>query len=164
MRPDVAIIGAGPAGVAAGLSLKQLAPEARVALFGSSRTLQRRPVESLVPAARKTLTELGCWEAFKAEAFSESLGSRAVWGSDVPYENEFLFSLHGCGWSVNRARFDSMLVECARAAGIEVHEARGMTPGASFTIDASGRRAVFRHPTRGGAAFVERVGGRLRSV
>ena len=143
MRLDVAIIGAGPAGVASALSLKQLAPDARIALFRRLRTLQRRPVESLVPAARKTLADLGCWEAFKAEAFPESFGSRAVWGSDEPYENEFLYSLHGCGWHVNRARFDSMLLRCARAAGIEVHEAGGKSPAAGFTVDASGRSAVF---------------------
>ena len=140
--------------MASALSLNQLAPDARVALFRSSRMPQRRPVESLVPAARKTLIELGCWEAFKAAAFPESFGSRAVWGSGEPYENEFLYSLHGCGWHVNRDRFDSLLLQCAMAAGIDVHEAGGLSPGSNFTIDASGRSAIFatrqgavRHPS-----------------
>jgi flavin-dependent dehydrogenase len=148
VRLDVAIIGAGPAGVAAALSLKQLAPDARVALLCSSRLPRRRPVEALVPAARKTLEDLGCWELFKQERFPESFGSRAVWGSEQPYENEFLFSLHGCGWHVNRTRFDSMLLRSAIDAGIEIHRDEKTPPAtfgpaAGFVIDASGRSAVY---------------------
>ncbi|MGH9720273.1 MAG: NAD(P)/FAD-dependent oxidoreductase [Bryobacteraceae bacterium] len=137
------ILGAGPAGLAAALSLKQLAPEARVTVLDAARPAHRRPGETLSPPAQSILTSLGCWQAFQAEGFPESFGSRAVWGSDEPYENEFLFSLHGNGWHLDRTRFDSMLARCARAAGVEIRDAEAWNGSGNFIIDASGRPAAF---------------------
>ena len=141
--PDVAIVGAGPAGLAAALSLKQLAPDARVIVFDRARPARRRPQETLAPPARRLLESLGCWEAFRAENFQECFGTRAAWGSDDPYENEFLFSRHGHGWHLDRARFDALLAGCARAAGVEVRTGERFGGSAGFVIDASGRRAAF---------------------
>jgi len=157
---DAAIIGGGPAGVAAALSLGQLIPGAAITIFDSGTGGRWRPGEILSPGAAEILQALGCWPAFLASGFLESFGTRAAWGSPEPYENEFLFSLRGNGWRLDRARFDDMLRQCARAAGVAIHEGarlldssadragwrlqfRGFECRARFAIDASGRSAAF---------------------
>ncbi len=156
---DAAIIGGGPAGAAAALSLRGLMPEAAIAIFDRGAGAWR-PGEILSPGAKPILQSLGCWPSFCASGFLESYGTRAAWGSSEAYENEFLFSLHGNGWRLERARFDNMLRDCARAAGVEIHggavlldssadlagwrlQFRGFERNARFVIDTSGRAAAF---------------------
>jgi len=163
-RYDVAVLGGGPAGAAAALSLKRLRPALRVALVEASRYTAWRVGETLSPGCRELLAGLGCWEAFLGERFLESFGTRAAWGGDEVYDHEFLFSARGNGWHVDRARFDSMLCAAARAEGAEVFpEARFAGAGrldggwklalrrggnreqieAAWVIDATGRAAAF---------------------
>ena len=156
---DAAIIGGGPAGTAAALSLRQLMPEAAIAIFDRGAGVWR-PGEILSPGAKPILQSLDCWPAFCTGDFLESFGTRAAWGSSEAYDNEFLFSLHGNGWRLDRARFDNMLRDCARAAGAEIQDGavlldssadqsgwrlqfRGFDRNARFVIDASGRAAAF---------------------
>ena len=160
MTLDAAIIGGGPAGAAAALSLRQLMPGASIAIFDSGTGGRWRPGEVLSPGSTSILQSLGCWPAFLASGFLESFGTRAAWGSPEPHDNEFLFSLRGNGWRLDRARFDAMLCQCARAAGVEIHagaalldssadhagwrlQFRGFENHARFVIDASGRSAAF---------------------
>lgn len=163
-RYDVAVLGGGPAGAAAALSLRQLRPALRVALVEPSRYDAWRVGETLSPGCRELLAGLGCWERFRSEQFLESFGTRAAWGGDELYDHEFLFSARGNGWHVDRARFDGMLCDAARDAGAEVFEdarfadvercdgywkltlRRGRTHErieASWVIDATGRSAAF---------------------
>jgi flavin-dependent dehydrogenase len=157
---DIAIIGGGPSGAAAALSLKQLRPSLRVAIFEASHYAEWRAGETLSPGCQHLLHSLGCWDRFRAENFLESYGTRAAWGSPDPYESEFLFSAHGNGWHVDRTRFDAMLCDCARQAGVEIFEDARLastqhagdwqltfrqteTFSARFVIDATGRSAAF---------------------
>jgi flavin-dependent dehydrogenase len=161
---DLAIIGGGPAGVAAALSARQLRPQLRVAIVEASRYNEWRAGETLSPGCQEILRGLGCWESFLSAGFTESVGTRAVWGGEEPYDSEFLFSLRGNGWHVDRARFDALLWQSAQEAGAETMsgarlcgvERRGVTfylqlrnPSfdasiqARFVIDASGRQASF---------------------
>jgi flavin-dependent dehydrogenase len=86
-----------------------------------------------------------------------------MWGHGAPYDNDFVFSLRGNAWQVDRARFDATMCEAAREAGAgvlsgwrlrQVSRDRGifhlrardasereLTVRARFTIDATGRRA-----------------------
>jgi len=96
----------------------------------------------------------------------ESFGTSAAWGNQRPHENEFLFSVRGNGWHLDRKRFDAMLCREAQLAGTQVlQEARFLhcerLAGADgwkltvkrngqnehlrarFVIDATGRSAVF---------------------
>jgi 2-polyprenyl-6-methoxyphenol hydroxylase-like FAD-dependent oxidoreductase len=123
-RFDVAILGGGPAGAAAALSLRQLRPALRVAIVEASQYSAWRVGETLSPGCRELLAGLGCWERFADERFLESFGTRAVWGGDEPYDHEFLFSARGSVWHVDRARFDAMLCAAAQAAGAKVLTAR----------------------------------------
>jgi flavin-dependent dehydrogenase len=161
---DVAIIGGGPAGSAAAVSLRQLTPTAKIAIFDAGHGERWKPGETLSPGATAILESLGCWaglqELREEGAALESFGTRAAWGGAVPYEHDFLYSLHGNGWRLNRARFDAMLLDCAEAAGVEVRrgmalmdsaeedsgwrlELQGAARRARFVIDASGRAARF---------------------
>jgi flavin-dependent dehydrogenase len=161
---DVAILGGGPAGAAAALSVKQVDPGLRVLLVEKSAYGVARIGETLAPGGKALLTGLGCWERFRAESFLESHGTAASWGSAGIHENEFLLSARGSGWHLDRARFDAMLAECALDAGVRVQQlarfvaARrdaggwrvrirtddGLTDiGARFVIDTTGRTARF---------------------
>lgn len=163
-RYDVAVLGGGPAGAAAALSLRRLRPALRVALVESSRYADWRAGETLSPGCQELLAGLGCWERFADERFLESFGTCAVWGGDEPYEHEFLFSTRGNGWHVDRARFDALLCGAARDAGAEILggtrfagaerlgdqrwklKLRGDAPDsieASWVVDTTGRSAVF---------------------
>jgi flavin-dependent dehydrogenase len=157
---DAAIIGAGPAGAAAALSLRQLVPNAAIAIFDSGAAGCWRPGEILSPGAMPILQSLGCWQAFQESGFIESFGTRAAWSSPEIHQNEFLFSLNGNAWRLERARFDQMLRKCVQAAGVGVHcgsslidssavecgwrlQFRRFECQARFVIDASGRAAAF---------------------
>jgi flavin-dependent dehydrogenase len=162
-RYDVAVLGGGPAGAAAALSLRLLRPALRVAIVEASRYSAWRVGETLSPGCQELLSGLGCWERFLRQRFLESFGTRAVWGGDEPYDHEFLFSARGNGWHVDRARFDAMLCAAAQAAGAEVFTARfagaerldgcwrlTLRRGggseliqAAWVIDATGRSAAF---------------------
>jgi flavin-dependent dehydrogenase len=162
---DVAIIGGGPAGASAALSLRQLRPQLRVLVVEASHYDDWRPGETLSPGSQEILRSLGCWDAFLAAGFTPSHGTRALWGGAEPYDNEFLFSLRGSGWHVARACFDALLCDRAREAGAEVltdarlqsvqreqnifrlqlqfSEAKRIELHSRFVIDASGRSACF---------------------
>jgi flavin-dependent dehydrogenase len=168
---DAAIIGGGPAGAAAAISLRQLAPEATIAIFDAASSDGWRTGETLAPGAESILDSLGVLAAFHQQGFVESFGTRAVWGSPQPAENDFLFGLRGRGWRLDRARFDAMLREQAAAAGVEVRRGWPLTESdgeagnwrlsfhggeceARFVIDASGRAARFA-VDRGARRFVD---------
>ena len=159
MTLDAAIIGGGPAGTAAALSLRQLMPAAVMAIFDAGTVRGWRPGEILAPGAAPILRSLGCWSAFQASGFVESFGTHAAWGSPDRHDHDFLFSLGGSGWRLDRARFDDMLRQSAHAAGVEASGRRTVGLGADdmgwrlrfgdrethtrFIIDASGRSAAF---------------------
>jgi flavin-dependent dehydrogenase len=161
---DVAIIGGGPAGAAAGLSLMQVAPELRVLLGEASAYREQRIGETLAPGGQAVLEALGCWTRFRKEGFLESHGTAAAWGSADVYENEFLLSARGSAWHLDHARFDAMLAGCALDAGVRaLRNARFVDAArdeyawrlrlrtdqgprcinARFVIDATGRTAWF---------------------
>lgn len=163
------ILGGGPAGAATAISLKELRPSLKIAIFEASRYERWRTGEALPPGTEAILDSLGCGDSYREQGFLESLGSRAFWGrSDRPHEHEFLFSGGGNGWHVDRRRFDSMLCECAQRVGVDVfRECRFMDvrrhsqkrspiwdlvvrcgkrrrlAHASFVVDATGRAASF---------------------
>ena len=118
---DVVILGGGPAGAATTIALKRLDPGLRIALIGKSDHSSLRIGETLPPDAQTILRALGVWDAFMATSPVMSYGTRAAWGRAHPYENEFIFSLYGGGWHVDRNTFDAMLITESIAAGIEVH-------------------------------------------
>lgn len=156
---DVLVAGAGPAGATAALTL---APTRRVLVVERRAELSMRIGESLPPAARRLLADLGLLESFLAEGHAPCYGNRARWGTSEPFETDFLRDPDGQGWHLDRGRFEHWMRREAVARGAvllapaavraidrtddgwcaRVHTAAGvLTVASRFLIDAGGRAA-----------------------
>src|SRR5262250_2106927 len=135
LEVDVLVVGAGPAGATAALNL---APTRRIALIDSRRQPCPRIGESLPPAARRLLTDMGLWESFQTEGHAPCYGNRSIWGSPQAVETDFLRDPDGHGWHIDRGRFDIWLRDIAVESGALL-----MAPAQlhSITGDGDGWRA-----------------------
>ena len=109
------VAGGGPAGSALALDLSRRG--FRIAIVERSAYQDFRVGETLPPAIRKLLAELGVWEQFAASDRLESYGIRSAWETPFARHQDFVFNPYGCGWHVDRARFDAMLAAAAAKAG-----------------------------------------------
>ncbi len=119
-RTDVAIIGAGPAGSAAALTLRRHAPGLDLTLIEAGDHSASRPGEVLPAVARGLLEQLGVMPAFTAAGFVAGRALASAWAAPDLDERHSIFSAQGAGWHLDRARFDRLLAEAARAAGAEL--------------------------------------------
>lgn len=157
---DVAIIGGGPAGSTAGILLAQAGR--RVVILEREKFPRFHIGESLLPYSLAAFDRLGVretldqWAVDKRGAeITTACGSRVV---KFLFENGFRLR-HRRAYQVERAKFDHMLLERARAVGAEVREETVVTRTelgedgvtlhtaagevrARYVIDASGRHAV----------------------
>jgi flavin-dependent dehydrogenase len=157
IEADVIIIGAGPAGSTAALNL---APTRRVVMVERRPDITPRIGESLVPAARRLLTDMGLWPSFEAEPHAPCYGNRSVWGSNEPVESDFLGGPDGHGWHLDRARFDAWLRVIAVSRGTQL-----FAPAQVATLDRSGETwrlslATATGPVRVTARLLIDAGGR----
>jgi flavin-dependent dehydrogenase len=159
---DVLIAGAGAAGCACAASLADFAPELRACLVDAPA---RQPVcmgESVPPQIRPVLEHLRLWSQFSADGHSASHRTISAWGAPHLLTNEFLFHTQQIGWRIDRARFDTMMLQAATERGVPrlrekvVDIARdgdncritfgsGTGVTARMVIDATGRGAVLAH-------------------
>jgi flavin-dependent dehydrogenase len=154
---DVAVIGGGPAGASAALTLVRLG--LRSTILESKPASVWKIGETLAPESRQVLQNLGVWEAFLEEGHLPSWGTFSLWGSDERTERDFIFNPHGCGWQLDRARFETLLQRAAETAGAEIWRGARvsaltrhgteweLTAGkrrlrARWLIDASGRASI----------------------
>jgi flavin-dependent dehydrogenase len=155
-RRDVIVAGAGPAGLALALELSR-EPALSVAIVDSLRPLRTRLGETLSPDAGPLLAYLGV-DAFAAGEHARCQGTIAVWGTDEPHYNDFLYHLSGHGWRLERERFDAALAKEARRRGVVWIEGQvgsvsrenddwqvtigDATVSARIIVDATGRQAI----------------------
>ena len=111
------IVGAGPAGAAAAISLARLGK--KVLLVDDSAD-GFKIGESLAPAARPLLRDLGVLEPFLADRHLPCYGNVSAWGASEPQYTDFVSNPHGNGWHLDRARFDALLRDEARNFGATV--------------------------------------------
>jgi len=114
----VLIVGGGPAGTAMALALA--ARGLTAAVLERSLYESERFGETLPPGAKPLLHRLGIWEAFQNDAHLPSPGIISSWGSEQPYENDFIFNPYGHGWHLDRTQFDRTLAASAEQAGAMV--------------------------------------------
>ena len=114
---DAVIVGAGPAGCAAA---RQLALSGHsVALIGRSPG-RRTLAESLPPSCRKLFERLGIRESIDRAGFIRATGNTVQWADQARRVERFDGDRYG--YQVPRDRFDALLLDAARHAGVTVCE------------------------------------------
>lgn len=165
LKCDVIILGGGPAGSAAALTLKKI-NNYDIIVIEKSNYDELKIGETIQPECRPLLKHLGVWESFVNDDHLPSNGTSAIWGSNEINYNDFIFNAHGYGWHLDRTRFENMLACEAIKTGVNVLTRTSFTASkklsddkwliecktdeeslleikSSFVIDASGRKTVF---------------------
>lgn len=159
---EAVVVGGGPAGAVAALTLARAGRH--VVLLdrctGETSTSAFTVGETLPPAARPLLHDLGVWPAFAGDAHFRCTGTDTSWGSETLHSRSHLYDPHGHGWHLDRSRFDMLLRDAAVAAGARLRRAdvvsRNVTGrhllireqgrleslSCGWVVDATGRRAV----------------------
>lgn len=172
---DVAIVGAGPAGIAAALALHRHAPRRSLVVLAGPSGAREKIGETLPPGSQTVLRALGVWDSFLATRSLPAYGTCSAWGSERLEPNEFIFHPDRRGWHIERRSFDAMLAAEAAKRPIAFQPAAALfsvsrqdgrwqiatrdeagaqqTCSARFVVDASGR----------GAQFASRLGVRRES-
>jgi flavin-dependent dehydrogenase len=132
MRSDVVVIGAGPSGTIAG---SLLARRGHRVLIVEREHFPRFSIgESLLPQAMVWIEEAGLLERVRHEDFQPKNGAVFRMGAReqvIDFRNKTTPGPTAT-WQVPRARFDQVLAEGARAAGVEIRfgcRVTALTPG-----------------------------------
>ncbi|MER9750659.1 hypothetical protein [Mesorhizobium sp. M0140] len=78
-----------------------------------------KPGEVLPAVANGLLRQLGVWTPFAEAGFVENRALVSVWANEVPSERHGMFSAQGAGWQLDRTRFDRLMVQAAKPAGVD---------------------------------------------
>jgi flavin-dependent dehydrogenase len=159
---DVAVVGGGPAGCAAAISIASRGYS--VVVLERSQYEARDGGEIVPPATKQLLCRLGTWNAFLSDSPLSSAAIWSSWGGPSLAEQNHIYNPYGSGWTIDRGRFDAMLALAAQEAGAAVKTNAdvvgvGCEPSgkwivefisgqrlevlnARFVVDASGRSSV----------------------
>ncbi|MGW1601050.1 chloramphenicol-biosynthetic FADH2-dependent halogenase CmlS [Streptomyces eurythermus] len=130
-RAKVSIIGAGPAGCVAALTLQKLGHDVEV--FERDHFPRYRVGESFLPGTLSILNRLGLQEKIDAAGFVKKPSATFLWGQDqapwtfsfsTPRTSPWVFD-HAI--QVKREEFDQLLVDEVRERGITVNEGTPVT-------------------------------------
>ena len=150
---DAIVVGGGPAGSTAATMMARKG--LRVLLLEREHFPRDHVGESLLPASLPVLEELGVLTAVQDEGFLPKWGATMVWGRDrTPWSWYFRETnqRYPHSYQVWRPRFDQILLENARANGVDVREGHRVTEvlfegsgatGVGYT-GPDGRQAVAR--------------------
>lgn len=120
LRFDALVAGAGPAGCAAALVLRQAG--LRVALIDDTADAERLRVgESLPAAAARLLRRLGIAglaDLLAPAEFAPCAANASAWGADTWSFQDAIANPEGPGWHLLRHRFDAALRARAERAGV----------------------------------------------
>ena len=120
---EILVIGGGPAGSVASTMLARRGFD--VVLLERERFPREHIGESLLPASMPVLEDLGVLPQIEAAGFPKKWGATMVWGRE-PDAWSWRFSetnrAYPHAYQVSRAQFDKILLDNARAAGVDVWE------------------------------------------
>lgn len=167
---DVVIVGAGPAGSTTASLLKRYRPDARVLIIDSVPFPRFHIGETLVTECNVVLQEMGAYDAVDGAGFIHKIGATFQLGPGdlwrITFGDMAMLLPPGAKvqteytWHVERARYDALLLEHARAMGAEFRLARaagmveenGEIAGvrlesgdelrARYVVDATGQRGL----------------------
>jgi flavin-dependent dehydrogenase len=151
---DAIVVGGGPAGSSTAFALARAG--ARVLLLDRATFPRPKPcAEYLSPQASRLLSEMGALEAVERAGAAHLAGMIVRAPNGATIRGDFV-AAHGYsafrdrGLALRRTKLDPILLDCARAAGAEVHEGARVV---DVMRDAAGRVAGVR-------VFDERGAGR----
>lgn len=113
---DVVIVGGGPAGTAAALTLLKRS-DISVLVVEAGNYDRPKSGESLSPGVRNLLDYLAVWDDFAAMNPLQTWGNQAAWGGEHLESFDFMFNVHGHGWAIDRARFERMMASLVTRRG-----------------------------------------------
>ncbi|MGZ3756328.1 MAG: lysine-epsilon-oxidase maturase LodB [Mucilaginibacter sp.] len=167
---DVLIIGGGPAGASAAISLLNYRQDISVNVIEQSDLDSQRVGEHVSAGIFELLRYLELMpEDFENECFVPTYGNTSYWGIDQPILRDSIFTTESASYQLDRAAFDLTLLKHASEKGAQIlprtkctqfvqledkrwqvwlkHPTAGvLVVTAKFLMDASGRNAsVCRH-------------------
>lgn len=116
---DIVILGGGPAGLAAAITLLQDASYS-VLIAESQPPEQERIGESCPPDTLLLLRKLGLLDTFREGPHSPCPGYASVWGRAAVGYNDFIVNPLGPAWRLDRPHFDQMLANEAVKRGAQL--------------------------------------------
>lgn len=116
---DVVIVGSGPAGSSAAITLARNG--AKVLIVEKSKHCLRRLGESIPPVAVELAEHfLGSIEDTLGDAAKQTAGNISCWGDSQAIINDFYFTPKGHGLCVDRKHFDNALCQIALNSGAQL--------------------------------------------
>lgn len=112
---DVVVVGAGPAGACTALALQRKGLS--TTLIDRSPQPRWKIGETLAPEATAVLERIGAASVFQGGGHLRSNGVASAWGAAMLHNSEFIFRPEGCGWQLDRPRFERALIDAACRAG-----------------------------------------------
>jgi flavin-dependent dehydrogenase len=141
LETTAAIIGGGPSGLAAALTLLRYTSH-RVVVVERDSYQRPRVGETVSSAIGPLLEYLGAYDCIRESGAIESWKNAAAWGANELVIRDHLFAGRGSGWHLDRCRFDlSMADAVERAGGVVLRNTR------------------IRSANRSGPAWTVKVGG-----
>ncbi|MBR1066490.1 FAD-dependent monooxygenase [Bradyrhizobium liaoningense] len=116
--PDVAVVGAGPAGCAAAIGLARAGCD--VVLYHRPRTSGSNPGEIIESRVRVPLAELGIDVVFDSLDSLALAGNVSSWDEEDTVAADGMVSPYGLGALIDRSGFEAWLISEAERAGVAV--------------------------------------------
>lgn len=150
---DIAIAGGGPAGATLARLLAEFGY--RVVIFEKRRFPRHQIGESLTPRILPILDFLGVRSRVEALGFPRMAGHTVCWGSNQPRTSYYSDDHRRRGFQAWREDFDSLLLQHARAGGVEVFEDH---PVERIQFDADAVAVTTPHGAATARFFVDATG------